>query len=255
VDPTKPIDNNGTWTYSSSDLTKATVSGNVVTLLDSGIVTIRASLSSDSVYNSVLLMTQFSISAQDVAPSSFVFVKSSEVVAAIPANFVPSLNVVLPPAVSNPANIARFNPTLGTIAEKQANQNMVVNTLCNMFPIATTISVPSTLLYVPLAFNKSKLKNIKLVRPTGTTVDSPLVINTLKTDSAVGFLCSIVDYANSVLFNGFGTFADNFIKITRGANNIYAVSRITKTNVTTTSTATNGDIISFVGITVMIGYN
>ena len=254
-DPTKPINNTGTWTYSSSDSTKATVSGNVVTLLDSGIVTIRASLSSDSVYNSALLMTQFSISAQDVAPSSFVFVKSSEVVAAIPATFVPSLNVVLPPAVSNPANIAKFNPTLGTIAEKQANQNMVVNTLCNMFSMAESISVPTTLLYVPLAFNKSKLKSIKLVRPTGTTVETPLVINTLKTDSAVGFLCSIVDYANSVMFNGFGTFAGNFIKITRGANNTYVVSRITKTNITTTSTATNGEIITFVGITVMIGYN
>jgi hypothetical protein len=253
-DPTKPINNTGTWTYSSSDSTKATVSGNVVTLLDSGIVTIRASLSSDSVYNSVLLMTQFSISAQDVAPSSFVFVKSSEVVAAIPATFVPSLNVVLPPAVSNPANIAKFNPTLGTIVEKQANQNMVVNTLCNMFSMATTISVPTTLLYVPLAFNKSKLKTIKLVRPTGTTVETPLVINTLKTDSAVGFLCSIVDYANSVMFNGFGTFAGNFIKISKGANDKYLVTKTTKTNVITTDIVTNGAIITFVGITVMIGF-
>jgi len=255
VDPTKPINNTGTWTYSSSDLTKATVSGNVVTLVDSGIVTIRAALSSDSVYNSALLMTQFSISAQDVAPSSFVFVKSSEVAAAIPATFVPSLNVVLPPAVSNPANIAKFNPTLGTIAEKQANQNMVVNALLYMFPMATTISVPTTLLYVPLAFNKSKLKNIKLVRPSGTTDETPLVINTLATDSAVGFLCSILEVGNSVQLNGVGTFVGNFIKITRGANNTYSVIKTTKANVTTTAVATNGDIITFVGITAMIGYN
>ena len=255
VDPTKPINNTGTWTYSSSDLTKATVSGNVVTLVDSGIVTIRAALSSDSVYNSALLMTQFSISAQDVAPSSFVFVKSSEVAAAIPATFVPSLNVVLPPAVSNPANIAKFNPTLGTIAEKQANQNMVVNALLYMFPMATTVSVPTTLLYVPLAFNKSKLKNIKLVRPSGTTDETPLVINTLATDSAVGFLCSILEVGNSVQLNGVGTFVGNFIKITRGANNTYSVIKTTKANVTTNSVATNGDIITFVGITAMIGYN
>jgi len=253
-DPTKPINNTGTWTYSSSDLTKATVSGNVVTLVDSGIVTIRAALSSDSVYNSALLMTQFSISAQNVAPSSFVFVKSSEVAAAIPATFVPSLNVVLPASVSNPTNIAKFNPTLGTIAEKQANQNMVVNALRNMFPMATTISVPTTLLYVPLAFNKSKLKNIKLVRPTGTTVETPLVINTIPSDSTLGFLCSILEVGNCVQLNGVGTFAGNFIKIARGDNNTYSVSRTTKTNVTTNSVAVNGEIINFVGITMIIGY-
>jgi hypothetical protein len=255
VNPTKPNDNTGTWTYSSSDLTKATVSENVVTFLDTGIVTISAALSSDSLYNSLLLMTQFSISAQDAAPSSFVFVKSSEVVAAIPATFVPSLNVVLPATVASPANVAKFNPTLGTIAEKQANQNMVVNTLCNMFSIAFSISVPTTLLYVPLAFNKSKLKNIKLIRPTGTTVESPLVINTVSSDSAVAFLCSIVGYGESVQFNGVGTFAGNFIKIARGANNRYLVTKTTKTNVTTTDIVSNGDIINFVGITTMIGYN
>jgi len=126
--------------------------------------------------------------------------------------------------------------------------------LCNMFSMATTISVPTTLLYVPLAFNKSKLKTIKLVRPTGTTVETPLVINTLKTDSAVGFLCSIVDYANSVMFNGFGTFAGNFIKISKGANDKYLVTKTTKTNVITTDIVTNGAIITFVGITVMIGF-
>ena len=255
VDPTKPINNTGTWTYSSSDLTKATVSGNVVTLVDSGIVTIRASLSSDSVYNSVMLMTQFSISAQDVAPSSFVFVKSSEVVAAIPATFVPSLNVVLPATVASPANIAKFNPTLGTIAEKQANQNMVVNTLCNIFSIAVSIGIPTTLLYVPLAFNKTKLKTIKIVKPTGTTFQNPLIVNTVASDSAVAFLCSFVGIGECVQLNGVGAFAGNFIKIERGANNTYAVTRTTKANVTSTSTATNGEIISFVGITTLIGYN
>jgi hypothetical protein len=255
VDPTKPINNTGAWTYSSLDLTKATVTGNVVTLLDVGIVTIRATLSSDSLYNSVILMTQFSISAQDVAPSSFVFIKSSEVVAAIPATVISSLNVILPATVANPANIAKFNPTLGTIAEKQANQNMVVNTLCNIFSIASVISVPTTLLYVPPAFNKTKLKTIKIVIPTGTTVNSPLVINTISTDSAVAFLCSFVGIGQCVRLNGVGSFAGNFMLITRGANNTYMITRTTKANVTATSTATNGEIITFVGMTTMIGYN
>ena len=254
-DPTKPNNHTSTWTYISSDTTKATISGNNVTLLQSGIVTITASLVGDSLYNSTMLMTQFSISDENVAPSSFAFVKSSEVVSRIPTTIQPLLNTVIPLTVSTPANNLKFNPVLGTIVEKQANQTMVVNTLCNMFPAVFTISVPTPLLYVPLAFNKTKLKTIKLVRPSGTTVESPLVINTVASDSAVAFLCSIVDIGNSVRLNGVGSFAGNFIVISRGADNKHMVTRTTKANVTTSAISMPGDIINFVGITIMIGYN
>jgi hypothetical protein len=202
-----------------------------------------------------MLITQFSISEQGDAVSSFAFVKSSEVVSAIPATVLPLLNTVIPLTVSTPANNLKFNPVLGTIVEKQANQTMVVNTLCNMFPAVFTISVPTPLLYVPLAFNKTKLKTIKLVRPSGTTVESPLVINTVSSDSAVAFLCSFVDIGNSVRLNGVGSFAGNFIVISRGADNKHMVTRTTKANVTTSGISMPGDIINFVGITIMIGYN
>ena len=105
-------------------------------------------------------MTQFSISDENVAPSSFVFIKSSEVEAAIPTTVLPGLIVVIPTTVSTPANKAIFNPTTGTVAEKEANQKMIVNTLCNMFSTSLTVSVPTPLLYVPLTFNKSKFKTI-----------------------------------------------------------------------------------------------
>jgi len=173
---------------------------------------------------------------------------------AIPTTIIPSLNMVLPTTISTPANIAKFNPTLGTATEKERNQNMIVNTLFNMFPSASSISIPTTLLYVPLAFNKSKLKTIRLVRPTGTTVQSPLVINTVASDSAIAFLTSIVNYGNSVRLNGVGTFAGNFLIISRGDDNKYMVTRTTKANVTTSAIGTNGDIITFAGITAMIGY-
>jgi hypothetical protein len=251
VDPTKPNNNTGTWTYTSSE--NATISGNEVTLLQPGIVTITGTLSSDSLYNSRILMTQFSISDINVAPSSFVFIRSADVEAAIPATVPALLNTVIPLTVSSKPNIATFNPTLGTIDEKQANQSMIVNALLNMFPLALTISVPTPLLYVPPAFNKAKLKNIKLVRPAGTTVESPLIINTIAADSAVGFLCSIVEYGAGVQLNGVGSFLGSFIKIARGLNNKYLVVRSLK-GVSTSSVGTNGDVISFAGITAIIGY-
>ncbi len=254
VDPTKPNNNTGTWTYTSSDTTKATINGNSVILFQTGIVTITASLSGDSTYSPRILMTQFSISDENVAPSSFVFIKSSEVEAVIPTTVLPGLSVVIPTTVSTKTNIGFFNPTAGTVAEKEANQSMIVNTLCNMFPIATTISIPTPLLYVPKAFNKTKLKTIKIVRPTGTTSENPLVINTVSSDSSVGFLCSFIDYGTSVRLNGVGSFAGAFMRITKGSDNKYAVVRTTKTNVTTTTIGSVGEVLAFVGMSALIGY-
>jgi len=252
VDPTKPNDNSGTWTYTSSSA-NATVSGNTVTLLQPGFVTITGTLSGNSLYNSRILMTQFSISDINVAPSSFVFIQSAEVEAAIPATVPSLLNTVIPLTVSTPANIAKFNPALGTVDEKKANQSMIVNALLNMFPLALTISVPTPLLYVPLTFNKSKLKTLKLVRPAGTTVENPLVIDTIASDSTLGFLCSIVEYGASVQINGIGSFLGSFVKVARGADDKYLVVRSSK-GVATSTVGTNGDVISFANITVIIGY-
>jgi hypothetical protein len=251
VDPTKPNDNTGTWTYTS---TNATISGNEVTMIQPGIVTITGVLSSDTVYNSRKLMTQFSVSDQNVAPSSFVFVRSAEVEALVPTTVLPLSNTVIPLTVSTPANNSKFNPITGTIAEKQANQSLIVNTLYNMFPSAITISVPTPLFYVPLAFNKTKLKTIKLVRPTGTTVETPLVINTIASDSAVAFLCSFDNVGNGVKLNGVGTFATSFIQIVKAEENKYLVIRSNK-GVSTSAIGASGDIISFVGVSAMIGYS
>ena len=250
VDPTKPNNHTSAWTYTSSE--NATVSGNEVTLLQPGIVTITGTLSGDSLYHSKILMTQFSISEINVAPSPFVFIRSDEVETAVPATVLPLLNTVIPLTVATPANVAKFNPAKGTIPERIANQTMIINTLCNMFPSATTITVPTTLIYVPSAFNKAKLKNLKIVRPRGTTVEDPLVINTIASDSTIGFLCSIPDYATSVQLNGIGSFLNGFIKISRGIENRYMVVRSNK-GVSTSSLMTSGDVISFAGITAIIG--
>ena len=251
VDPTKPNNHTSAWTYTCSE--NATVSGNEVTLLQPGIVTITGTLSGDSLYNSKILMTQFSISEINVAPSPFVFIRSDEVEAAVPGTVPPLLNTVIPLTVATPANVAKFNPAKGTVPERIANQTMIINTLCNMFPSATTITVPTTLIYVPSTFNKAKLKNLKIVRPRGTTVEAPLVINTIASDSTIGFLCSIPDYATSVQLNGIGSFLNGFIKISRGIENRYMVVRSNK-GVSTSSLMTSGDVISFAGITAIIGY-
>jgi hypothetical protein len=180
---------------------------------------------------------------------------SSEVAAIIPVTIIPQLNTVLPTTISNPTNIAKFNPKLGTVIEKQANHNMIVNSLFNIIPTSISISIVSTLLFMPATINITKLKTVRIVRPTGTTVENPHVINTIAADSAVVFLCSMIEHANSVRLNGVGTNLGNFIVISKGIDNKFLVTRTTtKTNVSLSEIRTNGDMISFAGITALIGY-
>jgi hypothetical protein len=247
ADPSKPANSTSSWVYASSNTDVATISGNEITLVQPGITTIVATLPGDSLYNSATLKTQFSVSDP---LSIFAFITSSTIASAIPATVLQVVNTVIPPTVATPINIGRFNPTLGTVAEKIANRFMVVDTLLNMFSKAITVNIPTTLLYVPIAFNKTKLKNIKLVRPYG--VDTTLVINTIASDSAVAYVCSILEIGNGVQFNGVAAMAGNFIRVVRGAYDRYMVTRTTKANVTTSAIALSGEIITFAAMSVMI---
>jgi hypothetical protein len=256
TDPSKPNDSTGTWTYTSSNTDIATVTGNAVTLLQPGIVTISAVLSSDSLYNSALLMTQFAVSDINVITSTFAFVRSSVIMAAIPTTLVPvSRSVTLPPSFSTPANIAIFNPRLGALVERQANQNMLTSTFFYLFPTAFTVVLPSTAIYLPPAISITKFKTTKVVRPTGSTVNSPLIINAVASDATVVFLTSIVEVGNGVQINGVGSFAGYFVRVVKGENNRYMVTRTNKTNVSVSNIMVRGDTASFAGITIAIGFN
>ena len=247
ADPSKPANSTSSWVYASSNTDVATISGNEITLVQPGITTIIATLPGDSLYNSAMLKTQFSVSDP---LSTFAFITSSTIASAIPATVQQVRDTVIPATVATPINIEKFNPKLGTVAEKLANRFMVVDTLLNMFSKAITINIPTTLLYVPVAFNRTKLKNIKLIRPYG--VDTTLVINTVASDSSVAYVCSILEVGNGVRVNGVGAMAGNFIVIVRAPDNKYMVARTTKANVTTSAMSLSGDIITFGGMSVMI---
>jgi hypothetical protein len=64
----------------------------------------------------------------------------------------------------------------------------------------------------------------------------------------------MIEHANSIRLNGVGTNLGNFIVISKGADNKYMVTRTTKTNVTTSTIGAIGDMVSFAGITTLIGY-
>jgi hypothetical protein len=256
VNPTKPIDNNGTWTYVSSNSLLASVNQNVITLLKIGIVTITATLSANSFYNSEMIIVPFSITALKAKPGIFVFITSTIVRNAIPANIEPvGSRVLIPSNIFTPTIISTFNPTAGKPAEKEVNHTTIINTLFYMFPTAKTIILPSEAIYIPKSVKKNILTSMRIIRPNGTTVGNPFIINTTVADVSTVFLCSMIAIGNGVRINGSGAKnAGFYIQITRGINNKYQVIRNNRQNKPITSIVSPGIVIVYGGITATIGY-
>jgi hypothetical protein len=203
-------------------------------------------------------MTQFSISEPGVAPSSYAFVKSSQVTAAVPANIFPVLNIVtLPLTMATPQSVVNFNPQpkVGTVAEMEANRSMVLNILFNMFTTVSIINIPSTLIYMPSTINNKTIKSIKFVRTNGTTAETPFIINSIPGDNLIAFLCLINEVGNSVQINGFGANSGFYVKITKGDDEKYIVQKTNKQNFSIITEGLSGDTISYAALKIVIGMN
>ncbi len=253
VDPVKPANSTGTWTYTSSDVTKASISGKRVTLLSAGIVVITATITSDSNYCSTSITGRFTISALNVAPSTFVFVSASDVSNSIPPTVQPIENaVVLSPTIFTPQMTELFNPSVGTIAEKLENRTSLVNTLFDLYHNVNIVSVPPSAFYMPSAIDPSNITEVKVIKTTGTTSQSPLVIDSTSLDPTTTFYCPLDEPGNSVLFNGTHIFTGYTMKITKESDNNYTVTQ-TKLGVPRTFSAVKDDVIHYAGFKTVIG--
>jgi hypothetical protein len=229
VDPTKPVDSTGTWSYVSSDTTLATVSGNVVTLLKVGIVRITATLSGDSLYNSRILITQFSIATK---LNTFVFITSRQVENAIPEVIQPiGGTVTIPSSIFTPFQLLRFNPSTGKNPEKDANRILIIQTILNMFPNAVIINIPSVALFFS-SIRATTLTDVKILRPSGTT---PIILNTVLIDTLTLFLCAFSSVnttpANLVRLNCNGKFVGFNMRVARPGLN-YVLTNTSNKNKT-----------------------
>ena len=253
VEPVKPANSSGTWTYTSSDVTKATISGNEVTLLDVGIVIISATVSSDSNYCSTTVTGRLSISAVDVTPSTFVFISTSDVSNAIPGTVQPISNtVVVPSTIFTPTSLELFNPSTGTLAEKLENRNSIVNSLFDLYYNVNTITIPPSAIYLPPAIDLSNITAVKVFKTTGSTDQSPLVIDASSLNLTTAFFCQFDEVGNSALFNGTNTFAAYKVKVTKVSATNYTVTQ-TKQGVPTTFSATANDVIYYAGFKLVLG--
>jgi hypothetical protein len=222
--PTKPENSSGTWSYASSDLSKATVSGNLITLIDVGIVKISATITSDSNYCETTVVALFSISAPNVVPSSFEFVSATDVSNAIPPTVKTDTTfIVLSPTIFTPETLEIMNPSVGIPEEKIQNRNVLVDTLFERFSTVNTITIPPTAFYMPSAIDLSNITAVKVIKTNGTTLQSPRVIDASTNNLSTAFFCEIDEIGNSVLFNGTSSFVGYNVRITKIAYNNYTV--------------------------------
>lgn len=254
VNPTQPSDHNGTWSYSIKETTRATVSGNVVTLLATGIVTVTATLTGTAVYNAISISKSFSISAPDVAPSTFTFTPPTEVAAAIPITIAPVANAVtLPPEIFTPEKLTAFNPPEGTPEEKSANRNALVQTLFTLFTEVKTISLPVTAIYLPPTIDVSGVSDVKLISGAGTSAAAPFIMDTTTISASTAFYCAVDEVGNAVEFTGAGEYTGFTIKVVKISDTKYSTIRTNDQNVTTTRNVYQGDIVYYAGLKLVIG--
>jgi hypothetical protein len=250
VNPTKPNNNTGTWTYTSSDPTKATISGNVVTLLNDGVVIITGTLSTDSIYFSATVTKQFSISKINVAPSTIAFVTPTVVTNIIPAVEPVGNTVVLSSNIFTSANLETLNPMVGTSEEKRENRNVLVKTLFAQFSTVNSIVIPSTAFYIPPEIEAT---SVKMIKTAGTTREAPLLINATEINETTALFCPIDEEGNTVLLNGTNLYTGYSMKITKESNNYYSITKTDDQGIYGTRGAIKGEIIYYAGFKIVIG--
>jgi hypothetical protein len=240
IEPIKPNNHTGTWAYTSSDLTKATISGNHITIINTGMVTITATLSSDSIYDSITTTTPFSISRETIAITNI-----------IPASIEPVGNtVVLSSTMFSSANRETLNPSIGTRDEKIENRKTLINTLFSVFSTVNTINIPSSLFYLPPTISAT---DVKIIKTAGTTSEAPIFINASELNTTTAFFCSIDEVGNSVVLNGVNYNNGYSMKITKESDNYYIITKTDDNGISTTRSAVQDDIIYYAGFKIVIG--
>lgn len=254
--PTKPSDNTGTWTYTTTNTDKITIDGNNISVNAAGLIGITATLSEDDKYRSMTLpVVYFVINPDGIAPSSFTIVNPVTVTSSIPQSIGAVGGVVtLPSNIFTPTNLLSINPTSGTDFEKSENSKLVINTLFTKFADATTINVPVSAIFLPEVIDKNGVSTVKLFKTAGTTQGSPFVLDTSILNSSNVFYCNMNEDGNTVIINGTDNYVGYSVTISKMYNvNVFLVVKTNDLNQVTESYAVSGDIIYYAGIKLVIG--
>jgi len=255
INPTKPNDHTGSWSYTSSNNNIASILGNVITFISTGIVRITATLSEDQTYMSISLFDSFSIAESNSIPSNFQFINTETVNTIVPLNVTPVNNIVVIPNTFTQEQINLINPSEGTIQEKIENTKVLISTLFENFSSdvnASAINIPSQIIFTPPIYTDI-LDTVKLVNSVQSTIENPTIIDTTSLTAKTGIFTYLDNSGNSIILNGSNQFVGFTLKIIRQEGVNYTIIRTDNLGNSTQSSAVINDLITYAGMKVLLG--
>jgi hypothetical protein len=242
----------GIWNYTSSDLNIATIIDNIITFVSAGIVKVTATLSEDENYSQKIIQTSFSISSD--SPSNFVFLSTEAITNTLPVESLSSYNtdtVVLSNTLFDEQQIELLNPSSGTDNEKSINREIVVQSIFNIIPSATTISVPKELIYLPSDINVEEVTNVVLFKTTDSTPSNPVIVNAISNSEVV--FCLLDSPGNTISFTGYEQYAGYVLNIIKEPNNSFIVQKNIDGYLEESFRAYKGTVVVYAGLKIVIG--
>jgi hypothetical protein len=252
TNPQNPVNNYQTWSYTSSDTSVATISGNQITFIKEGIVNIKARLSSDNYYYEINKYSLFEIT-NSVSPSSFNYSDSSIINNYLLQSELQNGIITINSNLLTQPNLLNLNPTNGTNKQKKINRN---NLVLNMFvanPNAQKIIVPINTLYLSQSINTNLSTYISLINTLESNVNNPVIIETNNISNSDVIFCPLENENNAVVFNGANTFSDYSVSIKKNINDSFEVIKKQLNNNDEIVTVLDGEVINYAGLTIVIG--
>jgi hypothetical protein len=250
ANPSKPVGHNGSWAYLALSENISVTNGGIVTMLNSGIAEIQATLSSDGFFLQLIITAKFSISPVGEQPSTFNFINSQEVKNSITNQVVSSggITTINSDDISS-GFINQLNPSNGTIQEKSENKSLVIDTLFNIFG-GVAITLPKNAIFIPDIFNLDDIQNITLINTSSSTSANPTIIDGVSIGNKSVFL-SAAKPNEAIELRGSGENQNKKLKIIKIDQINYSIIKmngVTQVN----ETKQKGETILFAGFNVVL---
>ena len=260
IDPSKPVNNNSSWVYSSANDGIASVSGNVITLIRKGIVKITASLSQNADYKSVSLSTRLFVTSIAADPSSnFTFINTDTIANAFTPSVLNNIPVssgsaTISSSILTSVNVQPTSALGGNAEQKQANRDLLIDTLFSSLSSSVkSVEIPKEYIYVPPQI-PSSVSSVKVFTSEGSTSSQPLIIDSSNIPQSQALFCPLKTDTEVMKLNGSGVFQNDTITIQRSVGDTYSVTTYDSIiNQTITKSYNKGDFIIFAGLVIVLG--
>ena len=252
IDPIKPLNSTSNWVYTSSNTDIATIEGNIITFVKTGIVVVIAILESDNFYTQLKLKTPFTIVEGDTA-STFTYTDPLLVNSTILNILNETETITISPEILTPEILAATNPTEGTKEEKMANRDNIISNVFETFDNISQITAPVETFYLPPEIDTANVTDINLFNTATSSEDEPVIFDFGDFVFFDIIFCLLDNPGESVNYYGTGDNSNYSVAITKNMDGTFDVLKKNGDEIVEYLTASSGDSFDYAGLTIIIG--